>query len=456
MDQEKLINSTGVYCTICRQEHQGRIVRQGDTIWGAIDCPSNPRRVLLSTHGDLFQLIRSRSYLSDSSFLKDMPKYQDRRFIAANFLNLSNQCDLKCPICFADSGHGPKNYIAMEDFKQRLLRLKSQGISILEFFGGEPSGHPQLAKLTSMARKMGFKPAIVTNGLKISQEKDFLPKLKKAGLKGVHLQFDGLSEASLRVIRGSEDLSWKLRAIERTINAGLDLALIVTVIPENLPELPEILDFALSLGPRLKYITFQGATQRGRFDVKDSQNRKVVTREEMLMNLGRRANPMGLEPEDFYPFPGCLPAGLRVHPDCMVFTALYRLGKRHYSLPDLVNLPRLFRIWQGCRGKKKRLPLLRSIGCLKLPAFFLALPLLFSRILPYKVQVSSSGAERRNSMAAILVESLANTDFQDLAKTESCPSIQTLEEGEVCACVYHSRGQDHPLSRISQDLKGKI
>ena len=73
------------------------------------------------------------------------------------------------------------------------------GLIPLQISGGEPTLHPQLPEVVAEARRRGFRNIeLVTNGMIISANPDFLSALVDQGLTAVYLQFDGLRKQTCR------------------------------------------------------------------------------------------------------------------------------------------------------------------------------------------------------------------------------------------------------------------
>jgi uncharacterized radical SAM superfamily Fe-S cluster-containing enzyme len=175
----------------------------------------------------------------------------------------------------------------------------------------------------------GLFPVLITNGLRISEDPEFVRVLKAAGLRSVHMQFDTLDTRTYRMMRGREDVGEKIRAIENVRAAGLNLGLVVTVCRENLSELGSLLDYACSLVPALKIIVFQPVVPIGRFPA----NIGTVTREDVIHSLVESGSKYHLSAGDFFPF---LPTstGDRVpHADCSAHAFLRIENGRACPLP---------------------------------------------------------------------------------------------------------------------------
>ena len=73
------------------------------------------------------------------------------------------RCNASCAFC--DIWEKPSPYITLSDVKQNLLDLKRLGVKVIDFTGGEPLLHRDLATFLAEAHSMGFITTITTNGL---------------------------------------------------------------------------------------------------------------------------------------------------------------------------------------------------------------------------------------------------------------------------------------------------
>ena len=140
----------------------------------------------------------------------------------------------------------------------------------VSLMGGEPTVHPQLLEIIRGIREqVGLRVALASNGLLFGTDSRFAVRLKEAGLAKVNLQFDTFKEDVHQVLRGNTFVPEKITAAENIIEAGLSLGTITTVTTLNLGEMKDIVEFGLSYSPQLSTITFDAATQAGRYELDD-------------------------------------------------------------------------------------------------------------------------------------------------------------------------------------------
>jgi hypothetical protein len=193
---------------------------------------------------------------------------EHRQVGCTGLLELTQRCNLSCPVCFADSGATGAVDPSLEviaGWYRRILEV--DGLCSIQLSGGEPTLRDDLPEILALGRQHGFTfLQLNSNGLRLAADPDYARSLKQAGLVSVFLQFDGVDDAIYRKLRGRPLLREKLRAIEHCIAAGLGVVLVPTLVPGvNSGHLGEIIRAALELGPGVRGVHFQPAAHFGRF-----------------------------------------------------------------------------------------------------------------------------------------------------------------------------------------------
>jgi len=131
------------------------------------------------------------------------------------FLDLTNRCNMNCPICIANvPGMGFEYHPPIEYFEHvldALARMEPQ--PTVHLFGGEPTVREDLFEIIDMAHGKGLRVRIVTNGLRLADE-GFCKRLCDAGVP-VLLAFDGRDpEIYSRLRKNPSAYDKKLKALE--------------------------------------------------------------------------------------------------------------------------------------------------------------------------------------------------------------------------------------------------
>ena len=183
-------------------------------------------------------------------------------------LEVTQRCDLGCPVCFADAAHNPMPDLSLAEIDAWYRRLLTAGGPFnIQLSGGEPCGREDLAEIIRMGRSHGFTFfQLNTNGLRIARDIDYLAELKEAGLATVFLQFDGTTDGIYQQIRGRALLETKLAAIARCAEVGVGVVLVPTLVPGvNTGDIGAVLRLALSLMPAVRGVHFQPISYFGRY-----------------------------------------------------------------------------------------------------------------------------------------------------------------------------------------------
>jgi hypothetical protein len=217
-----------------------------------------------------------------------------------NNVDLTNRCNLSCPICFANAN--VQDYIYEPSYEQIVQMLQtlrdSRPVSgrVVQFAGGEPTLHPDWFRILKKSNEMGFSHVqCATNGIKFADDPSFAEKSREAGLHTLYLQFDGLDPALYEKIRGRKDLlDVKMKAIENVRKAGLKIVYVPTIVGGlNDDQVPKIVQFALDTIDVCSGISFQPVSITGRIDEAAREKMRFT-----LSDLANRVNELGYTTKD--------------------------------------------------------------------------------------------------------------------------------------------------------------
>ena len=194
-------------------------------------------------------------------------------------LELTNCCNLRCPVCFASAGEQNPHDLSLEEIgKQYDLLMERGGPFNIQLSGGEPTMRDDLDKIIALGKEKGFTFfQLNTNGIRLAQEDGYAEHLAKAGVSTVFLQFDGLDDEIYQTLRGAALRETKLRAIENCRMAGLPVVLVPTVAPGvNDQGLGDILRFALAHAPHIRGVHIQPISYFGRCGLEAPEKRLTI------------------------------------------------------------------------------------------------------------------------------------------------------------------------------------
>ena len=219
-------------------------------------------------------------------------------------IDLTNRCNMACPICFANAGVA--GYVAEPDYEQvvrqlqALRDLRPTPTTAIQFTGGEPTIHPDFLRIVSTARDMGFSHIqIATNGIRIADEA-FARAAAEAGLHTLYLQFDGVGEEPHRHTRNFPGI-WarKLAAIENCRRTGMKICLVPTILKGvNDEQVAEVFRFAVANADVVSAISYQPVSFSGRIDY-EQRMRQRYTLGDLAHDIASASGASALK--DMYP-----------------------------------------------------------------------------------------------------------------------------------------------------------
>lgn len=197
---------------------------------------------------------------------------QHKTHTVLGIIDVTNRCNMACPICFAYAG--AVNYIYEPSSKQiaemiRLLRAnKPWACNALQFSGGEPTIRNDLPDLIREAKKAGMTHVEVnTNGLRLAEDIEYFKKIRDAGIDTLYLQFDGLREEIYRELRARSDLvPIKDKVVQNAREIGLRSIVLVVTLAKNVNDrdLGEIVQYAVRNYDAVRCVNIQPISMAGR------------------------------------------------------------------------------------------------------------------------------------------------------------------------------------------------
>jgi len=229
------------------------------------------------------------------------PQHQNHPCLA--LFNVTDECNMKCNICYYAAEPGLGNHRSMEEISQMLdtlLETESEP-DLIQVTGGEPTTHPQIIEILQFLKKSPVRHLMLnTNGIRIAEDEDFVKALKKLGGGfEVYLQFDSLDAEVLKDIRARDMREVRLKALAMLEKYRISTT-IVSVIKKGLndQEIPQILAFSRKYRC-IRGVVFQPVQEAGRIEAEGdfritlSEIRQIIVEDE--------SNPFSAE--DMIPLP---------------------------------------------------------------------------------------------------------------------------------------------------------
>jgi len=313
------------------------------------------------------------------------PQHKSHTVLA--IIDVTNRCNLKCPVCFANAATAGYVYQpSKEEIREMLENLRSNDpvpATALQFSGGEPTIREDLFELIRMAKELGFRHVEVnTNGLRLAQSVDYCRGLKEAGMSTVYLQFDGLSPEVYQFTRGRDLLETKMKAIENCREAGIkSVVLVVTLIKGvNDHQIGDIIQFAVQNFDVIRCINVQPISLCGRLPEQERAKMRITIPD--FTRLCEEQTDGKIKVSDFYPVPAVVPVSKAVgalkdkrypefttHPHCGTATYLFVEDGEIIPITKYGNIEKFLgtmnKVYEEAAKGHKRRAQIRLIGALR-------------------------------------------------------------------------------------------
>ena len=230
---------------------------------------------------------------------------EHRQHTCSVLLEVTQRCDLHCPVCFADAGNAQSTDWTISEVADWYKHLLASGGPFnIQLSGGEPCVRNDLPEIIRLGRSHGFNFfQLNTNGLRIARDIGYLAELKDAGLSTVFLQFDGTRDEIYKIIRGRELFEKKMAVIENCNRLNIGVVLVPTLVPRvNTDDIGDILRLALEHMPTVRGVHFQPISYFGRSPQSPADETRI-TIPEVLQEIESQTDGM-IHAETFCP-PGC-------------------------------------------------------------------------------------------------------------------------------------------------------
>jgi hypothetical protein len=281
---------------------------------------------------------------------------QHKSHTVLSIIDVTNRCNLRCPICFANAATAGYTYEPTQDQIQGMLKNLRENLPVppnsLQFSGGEPTVRDDLPELITMAKKAGFEHVEVnTNGIRIAKDPAFLKKLIDSGISTLYLQFDGLTPGPYIAARGLDLLDTKLKALDSCRAAGLDSVVLVPTLVKgvNDDQVGDIIRFAAKNFDVVRGVNFQPVSMAGRIDKQKLREMRITIPD--FLKLAEAQTNGQIKTSDFYPIPIVVPVSKAVgalkgrryqeftnHQHCGMATILFPEGDKLVPITRYANV----------------------------------------------------------------------------------------------------------------------
>ena len=362
------IKQTDSICPICRRVISATVYEEDEKVYITKKCPEHGRVVDLYW-GDYGEYLRAQSFENLGAKLENpqtevnkgcpqdcgiCPEHKSHTVLA--LIDVTNRCNLRCPICFAHAGEAGYHYEPTQnqirEMMVNLLSSKPVPPPAVQFTGGEPTVREDLPEIIRMAYDLGFvHTQVSSNGIRMAEDADYCRTLKKAKLSTVYLQFDGVTPQPYIQARGFDLFDIKKRAIRNLSEAGFKSIVLVPVLMKgvNDDQIGDIIRFAVDHRDCIRAVNFQPVAFTGRID-RDERDRMRITIPD-LMRLAEVQTDGLINRNSWYPVSITVPlcqflskvkaekfVDLSPHQHCGMGTYLFIDGEKVTPITDHLNV----------------------------------------------------------------------------------------------------------------------
>lgn len=255
-----------------------------------------------------------------------------RKPVLCNYY-LTYRCNASCSFC--DIWERPSPYITLENAEKNFKDLKRLGVKVIDFTGGEPLLHRQIAELLALAKEMKFITTLTTNCL-------LYPKLAEK-LKGkvdmLHFSLDSPIGAEHDKSRNVKCFDFVMQSIEIAKSLGERPDILFTVFEENMHQIAQMYseislknNLILILNPVFDYNSVEigkGLSEKSLLELKNWAKRKNI-----YLNEGFIA--LRLDGGNHIQKPVCKAGSstIVISPENKLILPCYHLGLEEFEIQD--------------------------------------------------------------------------------------------------------------------------
>jgi len=291
IEKMPIIETTKTVCPECKLIIDGTIYKDGDNVMIRKNCPEHGWTIEKYWEDyDMYMKMRRYNYYGRGF---DNPNYItetkgancpfdcgmcERHKSHTGLANVvvTNRCHLSCWYCFFYAKEGEAIYEPslpeIEKIFRNLRNQKPIPANAIQITGGEPTMHPHIVEIISMAKKAGFDQIqLNTTGINLALNPDLGPKLRHAGVSTLYMSYDGVSK------RANPKNHWEIPAtLEAARKAGINIVLVPTVIRTvNDHELGAMINFALNNSDIIRAVNFQPVSLVGRMPSRLREKQRI-------------------------------------------------------------------------------------------------------------------------------------------------------------------------------------
>jgi len=322
--KERFLKNTSSICPECHRVLQAMLIEKQGQVMLIKSCPDHGEYEDLYW-SDFEQWKRARAYSAVGDGLENprtetvkgcpfdcgiCPNHKSQTILA--IIDVTNNCNLKCPICFANATAAGYLYQpTLDQIKVMIDNLASNkpvSVKALQLSGGEPTLRDDLPEMVSYAHEAGIHHVEVnTNGIRIANDSAYLQRLISTDVSSFYLQFDGVTPEPYKTTRGLDLLPTKMKALQNLKAAGHDSTILVVTLVKGINDnqVGQIIDFAAQNHDIIRCVNVQPVSVTGRIDRNKLAEYRITIPD--FMTLVEEQTNGQIRRNDFFPVPSVVP-----------------------------------------------------------------------------------------------------------------------------------------------------
>jgi 7,8-dihydro-6-hydroxymethylpterin dimethyltransferase len=334
---------TNSVCSKCLNKVEAKIIFRDDNVYLIKHCLIHGREeVLIADDIEYYKLCQEFIKPGDMPLKFNTPIERGcpydcglcpdhEQHSCLTLVEVTDRCNLTCPICYAGSGASPKLKHRSLEVIERMLDqvVANEGEpDVVQISGGEPTIHPEFFEILDIAKSKPIKHLMInSNGVRIANDRAFVEKLAtyKAGLE-IYLQFDSFESAALKELRGEDLRETREKAIAHLNEFNISTTLVATVKKGlNDHEIGKIIEYGLAQ-KCVRGVTIQPIQVAGRLENFEPKRDRYTLTEVRRAILTQTHH---FKPEDILPVP--------CHPDCLAMGYALKIKGEVIPLTGLID-----------------------------------------------------------------------------------------------------------------------
>ena len=184
---------------------------------------------------------------------------RDRQLTRRGVLWLGLRCDVRCKFCYDELvPAAQKAWLGLEDAIRALEKFRFYyGNEFVDFMGGEPTLHPAILAIVAHSARIGLRPTVITHGMHLARP-ERAAAFAEAGIHDFLVSIHGIGDTTRQIHgRGRNNAARQIQALDNLAELGIPFRFNVTMIRDNLTQLPDIAALAAAKGARVvNFLTF--------------------------------------------------------------------------------------------------------------------------------------------------------------------------------------------------------